>query len=157
MIAAPVYTVPLTAALVGQSVNTVTQTGQLVYVTSVPAQFIVQNAQIKQRPNGINTTLHVAGTNCTTNFCLQYLVVDLQIGACQISGYYSMHVSIGCRNQQNCPPEVLEAPVNATITSTIVAQPSCGDASVDVDLRGSLLAYDDASFTSQSLSFGPGQ
>ncbi len=151
------YTVPLTAALVSQRVDTATQTAQLVYATSVPAQFIVESAQVQQRPYGVNATLHFSSTNCTSNYCLQYLVIDLKIDNCEISGYYSIDVSIGCRNQTNCPTDVQEALVKATITSTIVAQRSCGDASVDVGLQGSLRAYNSLSFNTQSLSFGPGQ
>jgi hypothetical protein len=154
VIAAPVYKVPLTAALVGQKVNTATQTAQLVYVTSVPAQFIVDSVLAQQYPYGVNVTLDITSTNCTANFCLQHLTVDLDIRACDISGFYRFDILIVCRDQQNCPPDVQGA---ATITSTILAQRSCGDVSVDVGLHGSLQAYSSPSFTSQSLTFGPGQ
>eukprot|EP00029_Vermamoeba_vermiformis_P007311 TRINITY_DN3128_c0_g1_i1.p1 TRINITY_DN3128_c0_g1~~TRINITY_DN3128_c0_g1_i1.p1 ORF type:complete len:1004 (+),score=133.59 TRINITY_DN3128_c0_g1_i1:37-3012(+) len=156
VIAAPVYTVPLTAALVSQRVITATQTAQLVYVTSVPAQFIVERAIVQQYPYGVNTSLYFTSTNCTANFCLQYLTVDLGIAFCEISGFYRFDVLISCRDQQNCPPDARDG-VGATITSTIQAQRSCGDVSVDVGLQGSLRAYNSPSFTNQALAFNAGQ
>ena len=68
-----------------------------------------------------------------------------------------MSVSIGCRNQQNCPAELRGTTVSATLSSKVVAQRSCGEVSIDVGLQGSLRTYDSPSFTSQALAFSPGQ
>ncbi len=149
---------PIKAAFVGQTVNVASQTGQLEFVTSVPAPLIVVDAQISELPYGVNASIRIVGSNCSeTGYCLQHLVVDLDIHACYISGVYRMVVAIGCSTQQNCPAELQNSPVNTFLTATIVAQPTCGEAYVDIGLQGWLQAYNDPTFTSQALSFDLGE
>jgi hypothetical protein len=157
IVASPVFTVPVSAAFVGQRVDIATQTGQLEFVTSVPVPFIVIDTQLTNVPYGVNASISVVSSNCTNGYCLQHLVVDLDVLYCDISGVYSMLVSIGCATQENCPAEVRNSPVTSSLTSTILAQRTCGEAYVDVGLQGWLQAYNDPSFTDQDLSFSSNQ
>eukprot|EP00029_Vermamoeba_vermiformis_P012604 TRINITY_DN746_c0_g1_i1.p1 TRINITY_DN746_c0_g1~~TRINITY_DN746_c0_g1_i1.p1 ORF type:complete len:921 (-),score=86.05 TRINITY_DN746_c0_g1_i1:34-2796(-) len=157
IVASPVFTVPVSAAFVGQKVDIATQTGQLEFVTSVPEPFIVVDVHLTNVPSGVNASIRIVKSDCEAGYCVQHLVVDLDILYCDISGVYSMVVSIGCTTQENCPAEVRNSPVTSSLTSTIIAQRTCGEAYVDVGLQGWLQAYSDPSFTDQDLSFGPDQ
>jgi hypothetical protein len=159
IIATPVATA-LKAVFIGQTVDVATQTGQLLFLTSVPAPLTVLSGRISHAPNGVNATLRLIDRNCsdtsTAGFCQQQLAIDLDIIDCEISGVYTMEVRVRCSSQQNCPIGFNEY-FNVTLASYITAQPTCGEAFVDIGLFGFLQAFNDESFTSQALSFNAGK
>jgi fibro-slime domain-containing protein len=74
---------------------------------------------------------------------------------CRLDGAYRMNWTVACPNLTNCP---VDPTTNSTgIDFTLQSEDFCAEITVEVGLTGTLLSYNDATFTTERTAFVVGQ
>eukprot|EP01080_Neovahlkampfia_damariscottae_P003115 gene3115-5285_t len=138
------------------------KSGLFEFITSLqyPFQLDTTNLNVYEYPVGLVPTLRDISGECKPNQpCTQKFAIDLDVkGACSFTGTYKMKYQLKCHpsitNAADCP---LDANREVTIEISANSENFCSVVNVNINLSGTLKAYQDVSHTIRKDAFLLGQ